>query len=335
MQEGSDLVIKNVVPIASPVVNYLTYIQAYCGINWEIYDTEHLQGLFLSEEERNFMQACAVDLSFGDGSAASLTELLYFLPAYMFRENSKSFLEYFGCLEQCYESQTLSRLFEMYQDHINRLQEFIPSLLANRASLERDDVLCIIKQLSTIYKENFPKYMQFIWDKDKAIIKRTCDYISDIFAKGDIIGKWEKLTGFELLSDHYQLIIVPSLQFGPCANSLNYGVNIFPALTKHCTKHYFDHFISHEIGTHILKPHTLDKAPVSEENHRVYYIAFENLAKHFNMKILANEYQYELGEEYYEDSVFESIYQNLDVLANNDISSMYFIAIEQYKKLKS
>lgn len=97
--------IKNVVPIASPVVNYLTYIQAYCGINWKIEDTKHIHGLFLSDEERNFMQACSADLSFGDGSSASLTELFYFLPAYVFRENSESFLEYFTCLAQCHDAQ--------------------------------------------------------------------------------------------------------------------------------------------------------------------------------------------------------------------------------------
>lgn len=37
----------------------------------------------------------------------------------------------------------------------------------------------------------------------------------------------------------------------------------------------------------------------------------------------------------YEDSIFESIYKNLDALANSDIGSMYFTAIDQYKKLKS
>ena len=150
----------------------------------------------------------------------------------------------------------------------------------------------------------------------------------------DIIGKWEDVTGFDLLSDQYQLIIVPSLQFGPRANSLHYGVNIFPAITEHCPKYYFDHFISHEIGTHILKPYTWDKVRVPEENTRVYYIAFENLAKHFNLKILSNAYQYELGEDYYEDSIFEGIYNNLDSNNTEDISSMYFAAIDQYKRLK-
>ncbi len=334
LYEGSYKMIKNVVPIVSPVVNYLTYIQAYCGINWEIEDKVHKHE-FLSDGDRSFMQACSVDLSFGDGSSASLTQLFYFLPAYLFRENSEGFMEYFTCLAQCHDAQTLSHLFDLYSYHISRLQEFIPSFLSNRASLEHDDVLCKIKQLSIIYKSNFLRYMQFIWDTDRAIIERTCDYINEIFANYDIVGKWEDLTGFDLLSDQYQLIIVPSLQFGPCANSLHYGVNIFPAITEYCSKYYFDHFISHEIGTHILKPHTLDKVQVSEENYRIYYIAFENLAKHLNMKILSNKYQYELGEDYYEDSIFESIYNNLDALVNDDIGAMYFAAIDQYKKLKS
>jgi hypothetical protein len=53
------------------------------------------------------------------------------------------------------------------------------------------------------------------------------------------------------------------------------------------------------------------------------------------MKILSNKYWYELGEDYYEDSIFESIYNNLDELANDDIGAKYFAAIDQYKKLKS
>jgi len=334
MYKGRYKMIKKIVPIASPAVNYLTYIQAYCGINWEIEDTVNMHGL-LSDEDRSFIQTCSVDLRFGDGSSSSLTELFYFLPAYVFRENSDSFIEYFTCLAQCHDAQSMSHLFDVYSYHISRLQEFIPSFLFNRTSLEHDDVLIKIKHLSSIYKANYHRYMQYIWDSDKAFIERTCNYINEIFAKNDIVGKWEDVTGFDLLSDQYQLIIVPSLQFGPSANSLHYGVNIFPAITEHCTKYYFDYFISHEIGTHILKPHTLDKAQVSEKNHRIYYIAFENLAKHINMKILSNKYWYELGEDYYEDSIFESIYNNLDELANDDIGAKYFAAIDQYKKLKS
>lgn len=109
------------------------------------------------------------------------------------------------------------------------------------------------------------------------------------------------------------------------ANSLHYGVNIFPAITEHCTKYYFDYFISHEIGTHILKPHTLDKAQVSEKNHRIYYIAFENLAKHINMKILSNKYWYELVKTIMRIQ-FLKVSTIIDALANDDIGAKYFAA---------
>jgi len=326
--------IKTVVPIVSPAVNYLTYIQAYCGVNWKVEDTGHIEG-FLSEDDCNLIQSCSADLCFGDGSGSSLTELFYFFPAYVFRENSEGLNGYFTCLAQCHDAQSMSPLFDGYGHHINRLQEYNPGSLSNRSFLEQDDMLLKIKLLSTIYKAHYHKYMQYHWDADKALIERTCDYIHKIFAKNDIVGKWEDLTGFDLLADQYQLIIVPSLQFGPCANSLHHGVNIFPAITEYCTEYYFDHFISHEIGTHILKPHTLDKVQVSEDNLRVPYIAFENLAKHINLKILSNMYQYELGEDYYKDSVFESIYNSLDSGSIENISSMYFNAIDLYKILKS
>ena len=325
--------IKSVVPIVSPAVNYLTYIQAYCGVNWMIEDTDHIEGL-LSDEDLRFIKSCSADLCFGDGSSSYLTELFYFFPAYVFRENSEGLTGYFTCLAQCHDAQSMSPLFDEYGHHINLLQEFNPGFLSYRSFLEQDEMLLKIKLLSAIYKAHYHKYIQYHWDADKALIERTCDYIHEIFAKNDIVGKWEDVTGFELLADQYQLIIVPSLQFGPCANSLHHGVNIFPAITEYCTEYYFNHFISHEIGTHILKPHTLDKVTVSEESIRIFYIAFENLAKHFNLKILSKAYQYELGEDYYEDSIFEGIYNNLDSNNTEDISSMYFAAIDQYKRLK-
>jgi len=320
---------KKVVSIANPVVNYLTYIQAYCGINWEIEDKELMHG-FLSDADRSYIQACSDDLSFGDGSFSSLVELFYFLPAYVFCENSEGLTEYFSCLERCHEVMDTSPLFERYGDHISRLREFNPYFLSNINSLDQEEKLIRIKHLSTIYKANYRRYLQLNWDKDKAIIERTRDYINEIFAENDIIGKWEFATGFELLSEQYQLLIVPSLQFGPRANSLHYGVNIFPAITEHCPKYFFDHFISHEIGTHILKPHTIDKVQISEENLRIPYIAFENLAKHINIKILSNKYQYELGEDYYEDSVFDNIYNGLDGAYAEDIGRMYSVAIDFY-----
>lgn len=326
--------IKKVVPIVSPAVNYLTYLQADCGVNWKLEDTENVQGL-LSDEDRSFIQSCSADLSFRDGSASSLTSLFYFFPAYVFREDSEGLTDYFTCLLQCHTAQSLSPLFDGYGHHISRLREFNPGFLYNRQFLEQGDVLTRIKLLSAIYKAYYHKYMQYHWDADKALIEITCDYIHKLFAQNDIVGKWEAVTGLELLADRYQLIIVPSLQFGPCANSLHYGVNIFPAITEHCPGHFFDHFISHEIGTHTLMPHTIGKVHFSEEDSRVCYIAFENLAKHINLKILSHKYSYELGEDFYEDSVFESIYNNLDPETKKDVGSMYFAAIEQYKKLKS
>ena len=321
-------------PVASPAVNYLTYIQAFCGINWELTDKGRIHG-FLSDEERNYMISCAKDLRFGDGSMASLTELFYFLPAYAFHENSEGITEYFSCLAECHKAKNLSPLLNGYGNYISRLQEFNKYFLSDIRALEDEEVLNKIELLSIIYKANYSCYLQLNWDNDRALIEKTCDYINGLFADNDIIGKWEAATGYTLLADQYTLIIVPSLQLGPRANSLHYGVNIFPAISEYCPKQYFDYFIPHEIGTHILKPHTIDKVQVSEDDLRIPYIAFENLAKYINLKILLHRYQYELDEGYYEDTVFEGIYNSLDSMAKDDISAMYFAAIDQYKKSKA
>jgi len=212
------------------------------------------------------------------------------------------------------------------------LKEFNRNFLSDPACLEREDIMIKIGKLSAIYRANYASYMQLCWDGDRKLIDRTCKYIDGLFHDKDVIGEWESLTGMELLSDSYQLIIVPSLRFGPRANSLHYGVNIFPAITEDCPKEYFDHFISHEVGTHILAPCTIDIAQISEGELRVYYIAFENLAKHLNLKLLADNPDYELGEEYYEDSVFKSMYSELESEYGDDICCMYTKAIDQYQK---
>lgn len=148
------------------------------------------------------------------------------------------------------------------------------------------------------------------------------------------MGKWEALTRLELLSDQYQLLVVTSLQYGPVANSLHYGVNIFPAITACTTKNYFNYFVLHEVGIHIMLPYTLGKIQTPVEAPRVYYIANENLARHINMRILDNKYPYDLGDDYYDASVFDRIYRDLDSQNIGDISSLYFAAVEQYKRSK-
>lgn len=222
--------IKKVVPIVSPAVNYLTYLQADCGVNWKLEDTENVQGL-LSDEDRSFIQSCSADLSFRDGSASSLTSLFYFFPAYVFREDSEGLTDYFTCLLQCHAAQSLSPLFDRYGHHISRLREFNPGFLYNRQFLEQGDVLTRIKLLSAIYKAYYHKYMQYHWDADKALIEITCAYIHKLFAQNDIVGKWEAVTGLELLADRYQLIIVPSLQFGPAQiHCITASISFLPLL---------------------------------------------------------------------------------------------------------
>ena len=319
--------IKPIVPIASPLVNYLTYIQACCGINWKLDDTPPAQDL-LSDEDRNLMQSCVTDLSFGLGLGGSLAGMFYFLPAYIFRENDAGFTDYFTCLAQCHEAGSLSPLIEEYGHHIRQIEEFTGGALEEMPFGNK--MLYKIKQLSAVYKAYYHKYLQYHWEEDRVIAEKTCDYIHEIFAGNDIVGRWEDLTGYELLSVQYQLLIVTSLQAGPAANSLHYGVNIFPALTKSRPKEYFTYFVSHEVGTHILKPHTLDQAQPTEEDFSVYYMGFENLARYINLKVLDYKYPYDI----YDSLVFELIYKDLDTNKPEDISSLYFAAVEQFKRLK-
>lgn len=325
---------KKIVPVSSLVVNYLTYIQAYCGINWELEDKQVKSG-FLSDTDKKYIQSCSNYLSFGDGSVASLSEIFYFLPAYIFRNDSEGIFEYFSCLEECYNTMNTTPLFENYSIYIHSMQEFNPYFLLDFKTLNQEDVLLNMKHLSTIYKSYFVKYFHQCWIDDLSSIKRTMDYINRLFNDDDIIGRWEAHTQFTLLSDKYEVIIVPSLQSGPRANSLHYGINIFPAISDNCSEKYFDHFISHEVGTHILKPYTIDRINLLEDNLRIYYIAFENLAKHINLKLLPIGYKYELGEEYYHDSVFENIYNNLDTQFSSNVERMYSLAIEEFNRKES
>ena len=185
--------IKPIVPIASPLVNYLTYIQACCGINWKLDDTPPAQDL-LSDEDRNLMQSCVTDLSFGLGLGGSLAGMFYFLPAYIFRENDAGFTDYFTCLAQCHEAGSLSPLIEEYGHHIRQIEEFTGGALEEMPFGNK--MLYKIKQLSAVYKANYHKYLQYHWEEDRVIAEKTCDYIHEIFAGNDIVGRWEDLTGY-------------------------------------------------------------------------------------------------------------------------------------------
>lgn len=320
---------KPIVPVASPVVNYLTYIQAYCSINWRLADNELKVGV-LSENDKSFMQECSKHFRFGDGSGGALAGIFYFLPAYIYRGHSTGFEEFLGCLERCCDAGSSAPLFNDYGSFISRIDEFNSGFSANIKNSYTGDTLSLTKHLSLIYRQSFPLYLEHKWDDDKAAIESTSKYIIAKFSDDDVIGRWEAATGLELQADQYQLILVPSLKFGPGANSLHYGVNIFPAISEYCPSRFFDYFVPHEIGTHIIKHLTLDKYTYDEHDSRIYYIAFENLAKFLNFKILTHKYQYELGEEYYADSKFQSIYALLEMDYHHDISGMYLAAIDKY-----
>ncbi len=315
--------------MASPVVNYLTYIQAYCGINWRLADNDPKVGV-MSENDKSFMQECSEHLRFGDGSGGALAGIFYFLPAYIFRAHSPGLDEYFICLDLCCDAGNSTPIFDEFGRYISRIDEFNTGFSACIRHSFNVTILPIIKHLSLIYRQSFPLYLEHRWDYDRKKIDSTSEYIVAKFSDDDIIGRWEAATGLELLSDQYQLLIVPSLKFGPGANSLHYGVNIFPAISEYCPSTFFDYFVPHEIGTHIIKHCTLDKYTNNDQDSRIYYIAFENLAKFLNLKILSHKYQYELGEEYYADSKFQSIYALLEMDYQHDISGMYLAAIDEY-----
>lgn len=161
--------IKPIVPIASPAVNYLTYIQACCGINWKLIDTPPVQAL-LSDEDRSLMQSCVTDLSFVDGLGGSLAGLFYFLPAYMFREKDEGLTDYFASLAKCYEADSLLPLFDEYGHYIRRREEFTGDSLDE--ACYGNNMLLKIKLLSAIYKAYYHRYLKFHWEADRQLSRK-------------------------------------------------------------------------------------------------------------------------------------------------------------------
>jgi hypothetical protein len=320
--------------VISPVPNYLTFILCTVGINWNNEYTTQFSD-FLLQSDQSYLLKYKTKLSFGDGDGDALTELFYFLPAHIGFDKDLRIIEYFQVLARSATLNNFSQLFVRFHTDLEQMRKFYPTFMK---SFENDlgaELYSIIHGIAGIYLKYYDSFLSQVWYPIFSDMEDERSYIEILFRGKDIIGDWESTTGILFHSDSYKIGMIKYLRNGPQANSLSYDKNLFYTATDQDTLNYFRFFISHEVGTHLLKELTLDKFESEDINLlQIAYIACENIARYYNMKILPSSMKYSLNEEFYHDSVFESILPGIENLYPGDITKQYLASISQFHDLQ-
>jgi hypothetical protein len=320
--------------VSSPVPNYLTFILCTVGINWKNEYTEQYHD-FLTKFDRDYLLEHTSKLSFGDGDGDPLIELFFFLPAHVGFDKDVRIIEYFQVLSKCALLNNFSQLFARFQTDIHEIRQFIPNFMESYNNQIEPGVNHIIHTIASIYQRYYDRFLNEIWNPDFEAIEQFQDWIEIMFRGTDIIVDWERTTGLHFHGDSYKICLIRYLRYGPRANSISYDKNLFPASQDEETQRYYRYFISHEVGTHLLKEHTYDLYMTDKkDNWVVPYIVLENMARYYNMKILPMSLNYNLGEDYYHDSIFNGILADLEKEYPGDIQKQYLTSITRFEELQ-
>ncbi|HNX00570.1 MAG TPA: hypothetical protein PLE74_10985 [Candidatus Cloacimonadota bacterium] len=323
---------KPIVFSISPVPNYLTFILCTCGINWRNEFSDQYSD-FLNPKDKSFLINHATELSFGDGAGDPLMELFYFLPAHVCFEKDNRIIEYFQVLGYGASQGDFKQLFMRFHSDLEHIREYYPTFLNSFQETLAPERYSLIHDLAGIYQKYYPIFLNTIWSQAWEDFEYNRAWIETLYKGKTIIGDWEILTGLTFRNESYKLGLIPYLKYGPQANSLSYDKNLFYGNTDENTLNYYRYFISHEVGTHLLKEYTLDRFSSEDENMwTIAYIAMENIARFYNMKIIPISLKYPLGEMYYHESIFEKILTEIESEFPGDITKQYMESITRYQE---
>lgn len=298
-------------PLVQIGVNYICFIMASQGVNWS-FDSEAQYKDFLSEEHRNALLNNKSALSFRDGNQGDLATSFFFFPAYLNLQTYIEMKEYYELLSDCVASGHWSAMEKQYITELKHIRKFNPYILSkygdNRPGKNYEE---IVKALGEVFCENFEHYLNTIWAQDKEYLDSIAKRIPELWGGKDIISLWENYTGLTFSDHSYRILLVKAMKHGPCANSLAFDTNTFPAGDDEKTMFYYKHFISHEIGTHLIAPITVNKTKHQKDIY-IAYIAMENLAQYLNNQIFAFSEYNQSNEGYYHHKYFQKIYTELN-----------------------
>jgi len=321
-------------PIVQIGVNYICFIMASQGINWSFDDITQYND-FLSEQHKKVLHESKSALSFADGNGGDLHVSFFFFPAFLNLKTQEENNEYYDILSKCVASGDWSAIEKRYKAELKHIREFMPFFLAkysdSRLGVKHAER---VKALGNVFTDNFQHYQTGIWPNEKVYLDKIALRIPDLWGGEDIISIWEKHTGLKFSAPSYRILLVSAMKHGPSANSLAFDTNTFSAGDDDKMMYYYKHFISHEVGTHLLVPFTINKVR-NQKSIYIAYIAMENLAQYVNTKMFDFKDYNQSNKGYYHHQYFQNVFANLEIqYPKVSVLKLFKLAVTQAEKDK-
>lgn len=270
---------KRIQAVVEIGVNYLFHLLAVARVNFDS-DYGKKYSASVRPEDIAFLRDHEEQLSFGKGGGELLNILL--MPAAFGLQSKDDLGEYYDLLLRGCGQDDFTEFLDCYSSPLNKLKQWASSL-DNESLREcipfRED----ITRLKEITVENYDTYISDIWPRELHDLEKAAEVVTEIYARLDRIGQWEKLTGLTFKFDTYYILMCSAIENGPNANSLGYDRVVFYSGTP--MDKMID-FICHEIGTHIF----MDDIKLIRDSGKFswpdLYEGFECLAQFYNSLIL-------------------------------------------------
>lgn len=322
----------NIQPLVEIGVNYICFIMANQAINWDNdYQTTYAD--FLPADQRRILQDCKADLCFGNGNGGDLDGCFFFFPAYLNLKTEDENTDYYGLISYSVASGDWSDFELNYHKELEHVREFMPDYLSDEEhGRPSKSYARKVRELGKVFCDNFSRYLDTIWQSEKAFLDKYATQIPGLWGGEDIISIWEKQTGLQFTAPSYRILLVKAMLNGPGANSLAFDTNTFGIWDDESCLYYYKHFISHEVGAHLLGPVTVFAMTDAD---MIYfgYIAMENLARYLNVKMFDYEYGNDSSESYYHWEYFQKLYAELDKQnPEANVKTLFDLAVKQAVK---
>jgi hypothetical protein len=276
--------------------NYVYHVLAVARIGFESEYADRYTATVAAQDVA-CLRAHKSHLSFGNGSAGVLCDVVYGLPLLLELNSPAAFQTYYATIDRAIADRdftVLSRQFDL------RPERFYPFFLIDvedfAAILEYRDA---IRSLGNVFVRNWETYEAEVWPCEQPALSDVASRIDAAFADRDLVSDWERLTGAVYSRTGFSVELCSSIKNGPNANSITCGRVVFYSGTPF---EWMIDFISHEIGIHTLFQNFRELYESGGHSPTLLYHANESLAMFLNRRLLGREPQYHLPQAFCEQS---------------------------------
>lgn len=236
---------KKVSCIVEEIPSYLGHILSVARIGFES-DYSDKYSYSVEPEDIQWLKENEELVLWGNGKAGPLTGYGLFILGYVNPKGADGISSYFDSLYHIIEKGDCSIMLDTfpalkrYHDSWFKLDH--PKAIEILKKHRHD-----LKRLESVFIRNWNIFDKKVWPVEKPKLSSKADELNERLARVDLIGRWEKATGFTFKYDHYYYVLSSGMKNAPRFNSLGYGKNWV----------YYDcpllfEGIAHEVGSHLL-----------------------------------------------------------------------------------